>query len=196
MAIDAFSQPMLSLGGEYFFKDDVSISAEAGLKYTERLRSNSSVDFVEDRSHSFRMELKWYNIASLTGNGRINEYVGLEARFLRHQFTDDINYTISDGDIFYARNEDFIVQKKVNVFNIKYGLNFPIGKRLYFDLYTGFGIRYKTIKNPNRYYDPAKHLNYDDEDGFLFWPNTNNLEEEGKQKLFNFSLGFKFGVKL
>jgi len=196
MAIDVFSQPMLTLGGEYFVTRDLSISAEAGIKYTERLRHSSDVELVKDRSHSFRVELKWYNLTSLTNNGNINEYLGLEARFLRHQFTDDINYSINNQDIFYERHEDYVVNKKVNVFNLKYGLNFPIGKRFYLDLYTGFGLRLKDFKNPNRFYDPSTHYNYEDDEHFIFWPRHDTLEENSGQTLFNFSLGFKFGIKL
>ncbi|WP_204345248.1 hypothetical protein [Psychroserpens algicola] len=193
-AIDITSDPMLTLGVEYFILDDFSVSLEYGTIFTQRFRVNPTNELVENKGHSQRLEIKYYNGFNLTQNPRINEYLGLEARFISHQFTDDIQYLITDEDISYTRTEDFIVQKAVSVFNLKYGFNFPVGKRLYFDVYSGFGLRLKDIKNPNIFFDRNLHSYLDI--GHHDYFGKSNLEAYQKNSNFNVSLGFKFGIKL
>lgn len=194
MAIDIFSQPMISLGGEYFFIDNISISAEYGSVYFDRLRTDSKLELVKNKGRSYRYELKFYNVLNITNNPRINEYIGVEARFLRHQFNDGINYLITEDEITYTKSETLIVKKSVDVFNLKYGLNFPLGKHLFIDLYSGFGWRIRNIKNPNRFYDPEIHGII--ETGHYGFFSDQNLEDFNQKHHFNFSLGFKFGIKL
>ncbi len=191
-AIDAFSQPMLSLGAEYFFTDTMSFSAEYATVYTERLGDNTKFKVVDNKGRSFRYELKYYNLFHLTNNPNINEYIGLEARFIRYQFNRNIDYTTTLNEISYSINEPIAVQKSVDIFNLKYGLNFPIGKRFFLDLYSGFGVRLKRFKNPNANYNSnTDFLNEDDE--YIF--TRRYLEDVDDINQFNLSLGVKFGIK-
>ncbi|WP_026755909.1 hypothetical protein [Sediminibacter sp. Hel_I_10] len=193
-AIDVFSRPTVTLGTEYFPRDNFSVSAEYGMQYIYPNSTSSNSLRVKDQGHSLRFEIKYYNLLHLSSNPNINDYIGLEARFLRTQFTDNIDYIITNEDLSFYRNEPIIVQKQANIFNLKYGLNLPIGKALYFDVYGGFGLRFKQIKNPNRMYNPDIHNLMDDYSENFF--NEHILEETGNQNHFNVSLGFKFGVKL
>ncbi|MBV7268189.1 hypothetical protein [Winogradskyella luteola] len=194
-AIDIFSQPMLTIGAEYFFTNKMSFSAEYGTVYTKRLGSgrNPKLQLVEDKGRAFRYELKYYNLISISNNPRVNEYIGVEARFLRYQFNDDIRFSRKIDDIRYTVDETLVVQKSIDIFNIKYGLNYPIGKRLYIDLYSGFGIRIRTLKNPNRNYNPDTDFLLDEDSHYDF--RRNNIEGINEGNDFNFSLGFKFGYK-
>jgi hypothetical protein len=104
---------------------------------------------------------------------------------------DNISCSVTEDDI---RTKDFIVRKSVSVYHLKYGFNFLVGKRLYFDIYSGFGIRLKNIKNPNLFFDRDLHKYI--ETGNHDYFGTDNLESYQNEVNFNFSLGFKFGVKL
>ncbi len=194
-AMDVFSRPTVTLGTEYFYLNNLSVSAEYGHQFTNLSRNRSNLDLVEDRGHSLRFELKFYNLINLSDNPRIQSYIGVETRFLRSQFTDDISYSISNEDISYSKTEDYIVQRKVDIRNLKLGMNFPVGKRFYFDVYSGFGVRKIRVENPNRFYDPEIHSSFDD-DGFFLFRRRSTLEEDGNRNYFNFSLGFKFGIRI
>lgn len=193
--IDATSQPMVSLGGEYFPLDNLSLSAEYGIAYLN-YSDDTKFGKMRRKGHSTRFELKYYNLLKITSNPKINEYLGLEARFIRQQFNKKINYTRTNEEISYPLNERVLVHKFVNVFNIKYGLNFPVGKRMYLDLYTGFGFRNKWFKNPNSQFNPETDKEYSERGHFWSISDNNYLEGKHDRELFNFSLGFKFGIKL
>lgn len=195
MAIDFFSQPKISLGIEYFPLDNLSFSAEYATVYTERIGSSSQLEFYKNKGREFRYELKYYNLISILRNPKVNEYIGLEARFIRYQYNKKLQYYRSAEDISYFVDEHIAVQKSLNIFNIKYGLNFPIGNHMFLDLYSGLGIRNKKFKNPNIKYNPQTDYLVDD-DNHYFSINDNYLEGVDDGKLLNFSLGFKFGFKL
>ncbi|WP_179338881.1 hypothetical protein [Winogradskyella ludwigii] len=196
LAIDVFSQPMISLGAEYFLIKNFSISAEYASIYTEKLRVNSALSQAKNKGRSFRFELKYYNLISITDNPKINEYIGLEARFIRQLYSKNINYYRSNQDINYVISEPIAVHKSVDIFNLKYGLNFPIGKHLFIDLYSGIGFRNKHITNPNAQFNPETDYlsNYDDDSHFIIL-DEDYLEGSDDRKQFNFALGFKFGIK-
>ncbi|WP_299100260.1 hypothetical protein [uncultured Winogradskyella sp.] len=196
LAMDVFSQPQLSLGVEYFFLNNASFSAEYSTVYTKRLGSSSRLEVFENKGRSFRYELKYYNLTKFIRNPKVNEYLGLEARLVRYQYNKRINYYRSNQDINYFVSEQIAVQKSLDIFNIKYGLNFPVGKKMYIDLYTGLGLRKKTFKNPNINYNPETDRFLDDDNHSFFGINNNYLEGVHDRNLLNFSLGFKFGFKL
>jgi hypothetical protein len=196
LALDISTQPMVSLGVEYFPLDNFSISAEYATVFTDRLRDNSNnIKLVENKGRAFRYELKYYNLLSISSNPRVNEYIGIEARFIRTQFNESISYSRANQDFNVFVQESIAVIKSVDIFNLKYGLNYPIGKRMYIDLYSGFGFRIKTFKNPNRQFNPETDRLLNDDDSWIFNFDSNYLEGTDDQKLFNFSFGFKFGIK-
>ena len=194
-AIDIFSQPMLTLGAEYFITNKLSVSAEYGTVFTERLGSGKSpkLKIVKNKGRAFRYELKYYNLLSISSNPRVNEYIGIESRFLRYQFNEDISFRRDAEDISYIIDETLVVRKSVNIFNIKYGLNYPIGKNYFIDLYSGFGVRLFDIKNVNRNYNPETDTLIDDRGHFDY--RRRNIEGLNHNNRFNFTFGFKFGYK-
>lgn len=195
LAMDIFNQPRLSLGLEYFPLNNLSISAEYATVFTDKHNSSSNLEIYKNRGREFRFELKYYNFLTLLRNPKVNEYVGLEARFIRYQYNKNISYYRNSEEISYFVTEPIAVQKSLDIFNIKYGFNFPIGKHMYLDLYSGFGIRNKKFKNPNILYNPETDY-LQDNDNHYFSFNSNYLEGVDDIKSFNFSLGFKLGFKL
>lgn len=195
-AIDFFTQPMLTLGAEYFVFKDVSISAEYGTVFTKRLGKKPKFEVFKNKGRAFRYELKLYNLLGKSRNQRFNNYLGFETRFLRFQFSDQDSYYTTNEDINYYVNVPFGVDKKVDIFNLKYGVNYPIGKRFYFDVYTGLGIRIRDIKNIYSTEPPERDTTYftdDDDDHCFFCFRRNETQDSGT--FFNFTLGFKFGYK-
>lgn len=194
-AMDLFSQPMLTIGAEYFFTNKMSFSVEYGTVFSDRLgNDNTEFEIVKEKGRSFRYELKYYNLLSISNSPRVNEYIGLEGRFMRYQFNDVIRYRRSIDAIDFNVNEIIAVGESVNVFNIKYGLNYPIGDRFYLDVYSGFGIRIRTVKNPDSRFNAETDFLYDDRSSFFNYRRSNNEGINDSQGL-NFTLGFKFGVK-
>jgi hypothetical protein len=113
-----------------------------------------------------------------------------------NQYNDHINY--------FERNDsnrnnhiivDFATKKRVTVLNLKYGLLVPLGNRFYFDFYTGFGIRIKRFNHLNLEYNKTIYQIYDEDDLFPSFPLI-RFEDYRKKTLLNYSLGFKFGIKL
>jgi hypothetical protein len=194
-AMDVLSTPMLTLGTEYFFVDNISISAEYGTRYLKNWRYDPKYRFIKHLGRSIRFELKFYNLGTIFNNVRINEYIGLEARFIRTQTNDDISYRVYNEDISFIRNEVLNIQNSVDIFNLKYGVNFPIGEHLYLDLYMGLGQRTRTVKNPNSSYQNSNTRDFDDDDNWIF-PDRPKYEGIDDLNTLNFSLGFKFGIKL
>lgn len=188
--LDFFSIPMATLGTEYFIKDNFSVSAEYGFRNTGFYNRNHRVSFLKEKSSIYRFETKVYNKINLTNNVHLNEYLGLEFRKINSQYNDKIDY-FDDNNNFIT--DDFATKKTVTIVNLKYGLLVPIGKRFYFDFYSGLGVRMKKFDHINLEYDKSIHqIDDDDFPSFDF----RDFKNYDKKTLLNFSLGFKFGIKI
>lgn len=198
-AIDVFSTPMLTLGTEYFVSNNISISAEFGTKYSERLRDQSNVTIIKDKGYSFRIEPKLYNKINLTGASTLNEYLGLELRVIKNNYNDSVDYfekQLDSNQEIVLITDDFARKKTITLINLKYGINVPVGKLFYFDFYSGFGIRLRKVENLALEFDNEIHNLRDDDNNHYDFFRDEGLKTINKNKEFNFSLGFKFGVKL
>ncbi|WP_299130809.1 hypothetical protein [uncultured Winogradskyella sp.] len=191
-AIDLFTQPMLTIGGEYFFTDRVSFSAEYGTVYTDRLGGRPNLELYKNKGRSIRYEIKLYNTLIKPKNPRFNKYIGFEARYIRYLFNDNISYTATDEEISFFVRETVGVTKTVDIYNLKLGINYPIDKRLFIDLYSGLGIRIRRIENLNNTFNAETDTLIVDQDCFLCF-RKNEAQDSGT--FFNFTLGFKFGYK-
>jgi hypothetical protein len=83
----------------------------------------------------------------------------------------------------------------VTILNLKYGLLVPLGNRFYFDFYSGFSLKIKRFNYLNLEYHKTIHQIYNDNDFCLSIP-SRGIEDYRKKTLLNYSLGFKFGIKL
>lgn len=196
LALDLFSIPILSLGSEYFVKDNISLSAEYGVKLYSINYQKPKVSYLKDKALTYRLEAKWYNGINLTKNVHINEYIALEFREISSQYNNNF--------IFFERNNSsqnnyttdyFATKKTTTILNLKYGLLVPLGNRFYFDFYSGFGIRIKRFNHLNLEYNKTIHQIYDEDDFFPSFP-LRGFEDYRKKNLLNYTLGFKFGIKL
>lgn len=191
---DFFSIPTISLGTEYFISNNFSVSAEYGVLFPDAKIKKHTISYLEEKAFSYRFETKWYNGINLTKNVHLNEYIGLEFREISSQYNEYLDYYDKNDPIFqenYIR-DDFATEKRVTIVNLKYGLLVPVGKRFYFDLYTGVGLRIKRFNRINLEYDSEIHnIKSDNFFSFAF----QDFQDYDKKNLFNFSLGCKFGIK-
>ena len=196
LTFDFFSIPILSLGLEYFIKDNLSLSAAYGVQVRAINYKQPNVLYLKDKATTYRLEAKWYNGINLSKNAHLNEYIALEFREIRSQYNDHINYSERNNS---NRNnyiiDDFATIKRVAVLNLKYGILVPLGNRFYFDFYSGFGIRIKRFDYLNLEYNKTIHQIYDEDDLFPSFP-LRGIKDYLKKTLLNYSLGFKFGIKL
>ena len=190
-AIDLFSQPMLTLGIEYFVTRNLSLSAELGFSYFNPRKTD--VEVIPYKGNLQRFEVKFHNLINLFNLENDSEYIGLEARFIQRQFSDDINYNFIDNPLEEEIFENIAVKRNLNIYNLKYGFILPLNDHFYFDIYTGFGVRIADVINPGIQYNRDIHFLTTDE--FFFSTTYENLEDSFTKSQFNFSLGFKFGYR-
>lgn len=200
-AFDFFSVHMPTIGTEYFINKRLSSSIEFGYNPNPFFR-NTEAKINKEYAYLYKTEFKYYPRKNFFKNVRTNEYFSFEYKQINSQFNDKISYSLINNNFINANNDDFddwindtfVTQKKVSVFNIKYGFLVPIRKRFYFDFYTGMGLRLKNYNYVNLEYDPDIH--YIDDFGYWIIPDYTSFTNEKRQIISNFSLGFKFGIKL
>ena len=126
--LDFLSIPMVTIGTEYFIKDNFSISAEFGTKIADNYTRRYNVAILKDKAINYRIETKLYNKFNITGNVHLNEYVALEFRQIKSQYNDKIEYGFkNDSKRENIIEDDFATKKRVTIVNLKYGLLIPIG---------------------------------------------------------------------
>lgn len=191
---DLVSFPKVTIGIEYFFLKNLSLSAEYGFLAPNAEISRYNVEYLKEKATTYRFETKWYNAINLTENVHIDEYLGLEIRGINSQYNDFLEYyeyiTTKPNSII---TDNFATKKRVTVFNLKYGILLPIGKRFYFDFYTGLGLRIKKFNHINLEYNREIHQ-LNESDFFAF--DWNRFNDYDSKSFLNISLGFKFGIKL
>ena len=190
-AVDVFSQPMLTIGTEYFPLKNISLSAEIGFSYFNPRKTD--IEVIPYRGRLQRFEVKFHNLVNLFNLENDSEYFGIEARFIQRQFSDEISYNFIDNPLEEIILENIAVKRNLNIYNLKYGLILPLNNHFYFDFYTGFGFRIADVSNPRIQYNSEIHYLTTDE---IFFSTTyENLEDSFRKNQFNFSLGFKFGYR-
>ena len=193
--LDFFSIPMVTLGTEYFIKDNFSLSAEYGVKIADNYGRRNSVITLKDKAINYRLETKWYNKINLTGNVHLNEYFALEFRQIISQYNDKLEYGFkNDANRTNSIRDDFATKKRVTIVNLKHGLLVPIGNRFYFDFYYGLGVRIKKFQNFNYDFDGTIHTIYDEDD--LPTISLSDFQDFSRTPLLNITAGFKLGFKL
>jgi hypothetical protein len=192
--LDFFSIPMPTLGTEYFIKKNISLSAEYGFRNLNFRNSPHNISYLKGKASTYRFETKFYNNINLTNNVHLNEYLSLEFREIKSQYNDIISYRLEDNpnqDNYFT--DDFATKKTVTIINLKYGLFVPIGKTFYLDFYSGFGVRIKNFNHINLEYDKSIHQIYYEDDIVFDFKEFKNYTQKS---FLNYSLGFKFGIKL
>ena len=82
----------------------------------------------------------------------------------------------------------------MSILILKYVAIIPLGRRFFFDVYTGLGARFIDIQNPGLRFNPPEDELIND----VAMPHIDetNIGELRRDVIFNFTLGFKFGIRL
>lgn len=188
-AIDIFSRPMVTLGCEYRLLQKVSISGEFGYKYHDM--DDYDTAYVKTKGYSCRFEMKFYGPYFFHNKKRITDYFSLEYRYIKDDYNSMFDYSANSlSEVKLTDN--YGIMKDIYIGNLKYGLIFSLGQRIYFDFYTGLGFRNRNVKNINREFD--EKLGHEHWYPEYFWTISDFKENSGLK--FNLSLGFKFGIKI
>ena len=186
-ALDYFSRPMVSLGGEFVFLKRLGFATEFGYKYRDNSKGDTSKTI--SGGYAYRFEMKYYDIHKFK-KGSLRNYLSLEYRYIKDNHSESFTYHENSSSIDKIEDNYSVVQN-IYIGNIKYGIIIGFGKRFYSDIYCGIGIRYRDVKNDFREYNPdlGHEPAYVDE-LFSQW----GLEENSG--LYpNLSLGLKLGIK-
>jgi len=187
-AVDIFSRPFVTLGGELVVLKRIGIVGEYGYKYTDLKYFDTC--YIKSSGYTYRFEIKYYKIGIMKIKN-LKNYMSLEYRYIKDFHNEKLKYYVNS-----LRNEkltdNFGVKENIYIGNIKYGMIIGLGKRLYFDVYFGIGLRYRDIKNINREFNWDLGNETASIDSYLDYF---GLEEKSGFKP-NPSLGFKFGIKL
>lgn len=186
-AMDVFSRPMLTIGGEYIAFDKVGLSLEYGYKFMDIDDYDSLI--VDSKGYSYRIEFKYYDINLIKSN-RIRDYISLEYRYIKDNYNSQFEYA-TDSTYQTLVTENYAVLKDIYIGNVKFGVILNLGKAVYFDIYTGIGLRYRDVRNLNRTFD--ENLGHEHKWPEYFWTISDFEEYSGLK--FNFSLGFKLGLR-
>lgn len=188
-SINIFAGCIPTLGCEYIAFNKIGICGEIGYKLTDFIKSDSII--VPSFGITGRIELKYYDVA-VKKNRFVRDYLSLEYRYIKNHYNQNITYVI-DSSYSTPSSDVFGIKKEINIGNIKYGTLICIGKIMYLDVYSGFGIRYRNIQNVGRSYNPnlGHRFYYPENLGFI-----GVFEEDDPGLNFNFTIGIKVGIRL
>ncbi len=94
------------------------------------------------------------------------------------------------GPCAYFQNRDTHLGRFVNAFHVKWGWQFPMGKRMTFDTYVGGGIRALNVRYLGLPEDTRRNVNNTD----FFDIRTNRIGRYGP--MGSFSMGFHLGWRI
>lgn len=197
-AIDLFSRPMITLGGEYRLRGPWAVCAEVGFKYVILNLSGTDTTWIPSEGYTARLEVKRYLPWSLGPRG--NSYVSMEYRWILDRETFAMFYyfdgdSVSDQGAARETYSDALgVIRRIHVVNLKLGKVFTIGNRFLLDAYCGLGVRVRDVTNTRREFsfDPP-YVNSNRHPG----PWMGKLDDGPLRGpvVPNLSLGFKLGYR-
>ncbi len=180
--------PMLELSYEWPSNPDFSSQVSAAYIFPMSVWDYNSGDINPNmRGFSISLEEKYY----LTRPSPNGLYLGFELSYLNNNF--DRMYFFEDENIAdtsdyydYSYRDSIHIKKHAFSMNLKLGYQF-FAKHLSFDIYVGFGARFKDVQH----FDRIKP------DDVFAWPRHPNIfyisDEEGKYWTVSLPLNFKIG---
>ncbi len=187
-ALDIFSRPMITLGGEYIIMNKIGVAIEGGVKHKDVDDYDSTI--VDSKGYSYRIELKYYDAFKIESE-RLQSYLSIEYRYIKDDYNSKFDY-YANTQFQDLVTDNYAVLKNIYIGNIKYGIVINFSKWFYMDCYAGIGMRIRDVKNINRTFN--EDLGHEHTSPEYFWT-IRDFEEESGSKL-NISLGVKVGIKL
>jgi len=174
---------------------EISLEKRLSKSFTTQLSGtylfpNSILDASEDIDNEIKgfqagIEPRYY----LKKSAFQGPYIGLEFSFLKNKYKDLWSFgkeQVYNDSIYTNYADTFGVNKQTYTINFKFGYQF-VKKRFTFDLYTGFGVRYKEVSHFDR-------IKPEDSMEMPRHPNVYYMmNKEGKYVTAYFPLNFRIG---
>ncbi|WP_265429047.1 DUF3575 domain-containing protein [Chryseobacterium sp. YIM B08800] len=191
--VDAVSYPTLQISAERKINPYFSVNAEFGYQ----LYDFSKADTILLKSKGFKTDLEGRVYLFKLLNSRIeskrNEfYVGLQLFYRENEGTNSVDFSPkSDETKFYTDN--FGTKRTAKGFNITFGNQISMSKKIILEPYIGLGMMNRKINNSDIEYDEIK----DTRNGTGLKPLFQKLNlEESSGNFFNFCFGLRVGYSL
>ncbi|MEG1591150.1 DUF3575 domain-containing protein [Chryseobacterium sp.] len=191
--VDAVSYPTLQISAERKINPYFSVNAEFGYQ----LYDFSKADTLLLKSKGFKTDLEGRVYLFKLLNSRIeskrNEfYVGLQLFYRENEGTNSVDFSPkSDETKFYTDN--FGTKRTAKGFNITFGNQISMSKKIILEPYIGLGMMNRKINNSDIEYDEIK----DTRNGTGLKPLFQKLNlEESSGNVFNFCFGLRVGYRL
>ncbi|MCD0456537.1 DUF3575 domain-containing protein [Chryseobacterium sp. LC2016-27] len=191
--VDAVSYPTLQISAERKINPYFSVNAEFGYQ----LYDFSKADTLLLKSKGFKADLEGRVYLLKLLNSRIeskrNEfYVGLQLFYRENEGTNSVDFSPKNDETkFYTDN--FGTKRTAKGFNITFGNQISMSKKIILEPYIGLGLMNRKINNSDIEYDEIK----DTRNGTGLKPLFQKLNlEESSGNLFNFCFGLRVGYRL
>ena len=191
--VDAVSYPTLQISAERKINPYFSVNAEFGYQ----LYDFSKADTLLLKTKGFKADLEGRVYLFKLLNSRIeskrNEfYVGLQLFYRENEGTNSVDFSPkSDETKFYTDN--FGTKRTAKGFNITFGNQISMSKKIILEPYIGLGMMNRKINNSDIEYDEIK----DTRNGTGLKPLFQKLNlEESSGNVFNFCFGLRVGYRL
>lgn len=191
--VDVVSYPTLQISGERKINSYLSINAEFGYQ----IYDFSKADTILLKSKGFKSNLEGRVYLFKLLNSRIeskrNEfYVGLQLFYRENEGTNSVDFSPKNDETkFYTDN--FGTKRTAKGFNIMFGNQISVSKKMVLEPYLGLGMMNRKINNSDIEYDEIK----DTRNGTGLKPLFQKLNlEESSGNVFNFCFGLRVGYRL
>lgn len=191
--VDAGSYPTLQISAERKINPYFSVNAEFGYQ----LYDFSKADTLLLKSKGFKTNLEGRVYLFKLLNSRIeskrNEfYVGLQLFYRENEGTNSVDFSPKNDETkFYTDN--FGTKRTAKGFNITFGNQISVSKKIILEPYIGLGLMNRKINNSDIEYDEIK----DTRNGTGLKPLFQKLNlEESSGNVFNFCFGLRVGYRL
>ena len=187
--VDEVSFPTIQSGIEFGVSKKISWYNEAGIKYRKSYYEMADTSFVVSHGFKLKSEIKYYSKKSN------NVYVAVNGFYTKDYHNTEADYYYA-GDSSDYRIDNFSVKKIVKGLNFIAGKSYKAWGRFSFDLYTGIGVRFVSIRQNNIEVDHKKDVLRRSPD-FNFPHNRFWTDVKGGEYVRpNFSLGIRLAYSL
>lgn len=191
--VDVVSYPTLQISAERKINPYFSVNAEFGYQ----LYDFSKADTLLLKSKGFKTNLEGRVYLFKLLNSRIeskrNEfYVGLQLFYRENEGANSVDFSPKNDETkFYTDN--FGTKRTAKGFNITFGNQISVSKKIILEPYIGLGLMNRKINNSDIEYDEIK----DTRNGTGLKPLFQKLNlEESSGNVFNFCFGLRVGYRL
>ena len=191
--VDVTSYPTLQISAERKINSYFSLNAEFGYQLYDFSEPDNTI--LKFKGFKTNLEGRVYLFKLL--NSRIeskqNEiYVGFQLFYRENQSTNSLDYS-SINEPTLKHTDYFGTKRTAKGFNITFGNQISISKKVILEPFIGLGMMNRKIENSNIEYDKTKHEIVGSDTVPLF----KRLDlEESSGNLFNFCFGFRVGYRL